>query len=128
MNGGAFPGEGDFVAAFTASNLGDVSPNTNGARCIDTGEPCDLITSTCGDGKVQKCRASGPGNDMFESTRIIATNQYEKAKELYHQPGVMLSGPVDFRMQYVDMTNYEVDLGDTTVKTCKPAMGYSFAA
>lgn len=31
------PGKGDFVAAFASSNLGDVSPNTNGAKCIDTG-------------------------------------------------------------------------------------------
>ena len=31
------PGEGDFVAAFASSNLGDVSPNTAGAACVDTG-------------------------------------------------------------------------------------------
>lgn len=33
------PGKGDFVAAFAATNLGDVSPNTKGAICIDTGAP-----------------------------------------------------------------------------------------
>ena len=32
------PGKGDFVAAFAASNLGDISPNTDGPRCIDTGK------------------------------------------------------------------------------------------
>lgn len=32
------PGKGDFVAAFAATNLGDVSPNTAGPRCIDTGK------------------------------------------------------------------------------------------
>ena len=26
-----------FIAAFASTNLGDVSPNTNGAKCIDTG-------------------------------------------------------------------------------------------
>jgi neutral ceramidase len=31
------PGKGDFVAAFASTNLGDVSPNTGGPRCIDTG-------------------------------------------------------------------------------------------
>eukprot|EP00815_Leptocylindrus_aporus_P001353 CAMPEP_0116076418 /NCGR_PEP_ID=MMETSP0322-20121206/17258_1 /TAXON_ID=163516 /ORGANISM="Leptocylindrus danicus var. apora, Strain B651" /LENGTH=294 /DNA_ID=CAMNT_0003566743 /DNA_START=98 /DNA_END=980 /DNA_ORIENTATION=- len=35
------PGRGDFVAAFASTNLGDVSPNTAGAKCIDTGLPCD---------------------------------------------------------------------------------------
>jgi hypothetical protein len=32
------PGKGLFVAAFAATNLGDVSPNTAGPRCLDTGE------------------------------------------------------------------------------------------
>ena len=39
------------MAAFPQSNAGDVSPNTAGPRCIDTGLPCDYETSTC-DGKV----------------------------------------------------------------------------
>jgi len=128
MNDEAFPGEGPFVAAFGASNLGDVSPNTKGARCIDTGKPCDILTSTCGDGKVQKCIASGPGNNMFESTSIIAHNQYRKAKELYHTAGVKLTGPVDSRFRYVDMSKYEMMVDGKKIKTCKPAMGMSFAA
>lgn len=33
-----FPGKGPFVAAFASSNLGDVSPNTAGPRCMDTGK------------------------------------------------------------------------------------------
>lgn len=32
------PGKGNFVAAFASTNLGDVSPNTNGPRCQDTGK------------------------------------------------------------------------------------------
>ena len=39
------------MAAFSQSNEGDVSPNIVGARCLDTGEECDQITSTC-NGKV----------------------------------------------------------------------------
>jgi len=35
------PGKGPFIAAFASTNLGDVSPNTAGPKCIDTGEPCD---------------------------------------------------------------------------------------
>jgi neutral ceramidase len=38
MNGNStLPGKGRFVAAFAATNLGDVSPNTAGPKCIDTG-------------------------------------------------------------------------------------------
>lgn len=70
--------QGKFVAAFAQSNCGDVSPNINGPRCIDTGLPCDLATSTC-DGRVQKCIASGPGKDMVESTKIIGERQFTKA-------------------------------------------------
>jgi hypothetical protein len=33
------PGQGKFVAAFASTNLGDVSPNTKGPKCIDTGKP-----------------------------------------------------------------------------------------
>lgn len=58
--------------------------------------------------KTEKCIASGPGKDMFESTLIIGTKQYEKAKELYASAnitGMKLSGPVDFRHQHVDMSN-----------------------
>lgn len=34
MNGAdVMPGKGSFVAAFGASNLGDVSPNIQGAKC-----------------------------------------------------------------------------------------------
>ena len=37
------PGQGEFVAAFASTNLGDVSPNINGTYCMDTGylaSPC----------------------------------------------------------------------------------------
>ncbi|CAG2240357.1 ASAH2 [Mytilus edulis] len=129
-NGGAFPSfaNGKFVAAFAQANEGDVSPNTAGPRCLDTGKPCDSPHSTC-NGRNEMCVAFGPGKDMFDSTKIIAENQYKKALELYDSAKTMLTGPVDFRHSYVDMTKVEVQLNATTkVKTCKPAMGYSFAA
>lgn len=119
---------GRYVAAFAQSNLGDVSPNTKGPHCLDSGRPCDILHSTC-HGKNELCVASGPGKDMFESTKIIGMNQFNKALELYLSNGTKLSGPVDFRHTYVDMTNVTVELNGTKqVKTCKPAMGYSFAA
>ena len=38
MNGNkTLPGKGSFVAAFASTNLGDVSPNTKGPTCVDTG-------------------------------------------------------------------------------------------
>lgn len=71
-------GRGDFVGAFASTNLGDVSPNIMGAKCQLTGAPCDLATSSCAEGK-GPCVASGPGKDMFESTKIIATRIYKGA-------------------------------------------------
>jgi neutral ceramidase len=72
------PGRGEFVGAVAASNLGDVSPNIMGPKCQISGRPCDPLTSACpkGDGY---CVASGPGRDIFESTKIIGTRIFEKA-------------------------------------------------
>ena len=61
MNGAQLPGKGPFVAAFASTNLGDVSPNTKGPHCLDTGLPCDLEHSTCS-GRTQLCVAFGPGS------------------------------------------------------------------
>ena len=79
--GGVRPGQGPFVAAFASTNLGDVSPNTEGPRCRDTGLACDTLHSTC-NGKSQQCSSSGPGDDMFDSCEIIGRKQFDKAVEL----------------------------------------------
>ena len=50
--------QGPFVAAFAQSNEGDVSPNTKGPHCLDSGIPCDILHSTC-HGKVMG--RVGPG-------------------------------------------------------------------
>lgn len=42
-----WPWQGSFVAAFASSNLGDVSPNTRGPFCANTGESCDNPQSSC---------------------------------------------------------------------------------
>ncbi|GFQ94176.1 neutral ceramidase B [Trichonephila clavata] len=128
MNGKVPIGKGPFVAAFAQANEGDVSPNTKGARCIDTGLPCDVNTSTC-NGQNEKCIAFGPGKDMFESTEIIARKQFEKAVELFESANSPISGPIGFAHQFIDMSNQTVRLNKTAnATTCKPAMGYSFAA
>jgi neutral ceramidase len=75
---------------------------------------------------------------MVESTRIIGQQQHDAARLLYDGAagtGLLdLDGPVDYRHAFVDMG--AVTLPDprrptgsnATVTTCKPAMGYSFAA
>lgn len=48
-----------FVAAFCQSNVGDTSPNTQGAFCLDSGLRCDFNHSTCND-KNELCVGRGP--------------------------------------------------------------------
>eukprot|EP00731_Ephydatia_muelleri_P030761 Em0022g275a len=128
MNGGDdLPNKGYFVGAFAQSNEGDVSPNILGPHCLDTGLPCDPVHSTC-NGRNELCVAFGPGVDMKDSTRIIGERQFEAAKALYGNATTIVSGPVDYRHQFVDMTNIKLVVNGTNVHTCPPAMGYSFAA
>lgn len=42
-----------------------------GPKCEFTGVDCDVLSSRCANHD-EKCYASGPGKDMFESTKIIA--------------------------------------------------------
>lgn len=131
INGpGSTPGMGPFVSAFASSNLGDVSPNTNGAKCIDTGLDCDGTESTC-NGRCEKCIAFGPGTngDMVESTQIIGDKQYKFAKKLMETATEDITGPVDYRHTFVDMRQVNItDSKGVKKQLCSPAMGYSFAA
>ena len=132
---GTVTGEGKFVAAFAATNLGDVSPNINGTFCMDTGLPCDNLHSTC-NGRNEMCTGRGPGKDMFDSARIIGTRQYKRAMELYTQATTIVDGTVDMRHTFVDFSKFSFPLpmnsgaGGTNgnVTTCPGAMGYAFAA
>lgn len=134
------PGRGSFVAAFGSANLGDVSPNTEGPKCIDTGESCENESSTCCDKDgnncyVQKCIAFGPGKDqkgdpdMQESTRIIGERQFQKAKELYDQAAALndlIKGPVQYKHQFVNMPEYEVKSlqAQACIKVLNPSFHY----
>lgn len=124
-------GKGSFVAAFASTNLGDVSPNTAGPKCLDTGLPCDGSTSSC-NGRCEQCIAFGPGTngDMFESTQIIGDKQYQFARKLMSEATeTIMDGPVDYRHSFVQMSALNITRPDGSwVTTCKPAMGYSFAA
>jgi neutral ceramidase len=95
----------DFVAAFAQSTPGDVTPNLN-------------LNNT------------GPGADDFESTAIIGTRQLEVALKLFDEAEEPLSGLIDFRQLYVDMSDFKVEerfTGSGTQVTCPSAYGYSFA-
>ncbi|TPX35934.1 ceramidase [Synchytrium microbalum] len=118
-----------FVAGFMQSNMGDVSPNTEGPKCLDTGLECDSVSSTC-DGRNEMCVARGPGWRIgdFESTRIIGDLQYRAAHELFHNTSISVHGAVESRLKYIDMTSVSLEVDGQQVKTCKAAMGFSFAA
>uniref|UniRef100_A0A8B9K200 Neutral ceramidase n=1 Tax=Astyanax mexicanus TaxID=7994 RepID=A0A8B9K200_ASTMX len=128
-NIGSLPGQGLFVAALASANSGDASPNTRGPYCINTGERCDYLNSSCPIGGREMCLAFGPGKDMFESTRILGENIYRKTKELYGSAEQELQGSIHAAHQWVNMTDVTVQLDSThSGKTCKPALGHSFAA
>ncbi|KAA3464855.1 neutral ceramidase [Gossypium australe] len=122
-----------FVSAFCQTNCGDVSPNTLGAFCIDTGLPCDFNHSTC-NGKNELCYGRGPGYpDEFKSTEIIGKKQFKKAVELFDKATEELKGKVGYQHAYIDFSNLQVSVpkaggGNEVVKTCPAAMGFGFAA
>lgn len=122
-------GAGQFIAGFATTNLGDVSPNTNGAKCIDTGLACDGKSSSC-NGKCQNCIAFGPGTngDMYESCKIIGDKQYQFAKQLMSTAKEQVTGPIDYRHSFVKFPGLNVTTSSGVKTLCSPAMGYSFAA
>ncbi len=94
------------VAAFAQSNCGDITPNLN-------------LNNT------------GPGADAFETTRIIAERQLEVAKGIFEKASEKISGPIDVRHVYMNLSNYAVSAeftGAGEQHTCPSAYGYAFAA
>ncbi|TFY57319.1 hypothetical protein EVG20_g8593, partial [Dentipellis fragilis] len=149
----AMPGNNTFVAGFTQggclrclighstdpirlckANVGDTSPNTLGAFCESPGESydgqaCDFNSSTCG-GTAEDCHGRGPGfrTSDFESNRIIAQYQVDGAKTLMGGSLAPVSGSVKSVHTYLNMSFHSFTLPNgTTVQTCPPAMGFSFA-
>ncbi|XP_024930395.3 neutral ceramidase 2 [Ziziphus jujuba] len=118
-----------FVGAFCQSNVGDVTPNVLGAFCTDSGKPCDFNHSSC-HGDNQLCLGRGPGYPYeILSTKIIGERQFKKAVDLFMSAAEQLSGKIDYRHVYVNITDIEVELeGNKIVKTCPAALGPGFAA
>ncbi|XP_075148861.1 neutral ceramidase-like [Haematobia irritans] len=137
------PGQGTFVGAFCSTNLGDVSPNIKGPKCSESGNPCDNLSSTCPENEGE-CIARGPGNDTFESTKIIGERLAAAALKLLTNTqgpdvnGREVVGELRCVHKFVDMPNYRYEFENETdaapidgvyfVNGCEPAMGYSFAA
>ncbi|PAV23091.1 Neutral alkaline nonlysosomal ceramidase [Pyrrhoderma noxium] len=140
----AMPGNTTFVAGFVQANVGDTSPNTDGAFCESPGEawdgqPCEFEHSTCGN-KTEDCHGRGPGFRIsdFESNRIIGELQFEGAKSVMEsslvdvaEPGAgrtKVTGPVRSVHVYLNMSFHEFTLANgSTARTCPPALGFGFA-
>uniref|UniRef100_S4R5F4 Neutral ceramidase n=1 Tax=Petromyzon marinus TaxID=7757 RepID=S4R5F4_PETMA len=65
---------------------------------------------------------------MFTHTLTIQQLKSFKTNELFSGEGRTLTGPVNSAQQWVNMTDVVVRFNSTHAKTCKPALGYSFAA
>jgi neutral ceramidase len=130
LNPGQLPGQVSVITAFSQTSEGDSSPNTLDARCELTFDFCSYNTSTCPEepNNPRLCTGRGPANEQFDDTRIIGERQYLKARELFDTASIILDGPVDYRFQWVNMSNVEVVQDGVVTTTCRPAMGYSFAA
>ncbi|KAI2617818.1 Neutral/alkaline nonlysosomal ceramidase [Hypoxylon sp. NC1633] len=137
MEGEESAAEG-FVAGFSQSNVGDTTPNTEGAWCDDgSGQMCSLENSTCADGKSQACHGRGP---LFEKLDLgiascyeIGKRQYDGARAVYDSFATSGTPVVGSTVKafhfYQNMTFWKFQLENgTEVQTCPAGLGYSFAA
>jgi neutral ceramidase len=93
-----------FIGAFAQTNAGDMSPNLN----LHPGD--------------------GPTKDEFENARIIGRRQYDAAAALATEGGTQVSGPVDSRVIYLDLSHVVVRSefsGDGQVHTTSGPAGGS---
>lgn len=100
-------GEVSFVAGFAQGNAGDMSPNLGPGI------------------------AYGPADNPFLNTRTIGTRQADKAFELFSGPRTAVTGPVDYRQRYVDMSCIELEpawRGDGWQRTWPAVVGQAFMA
>jgi neutral ceramidase len=74
----------------------------------------------------------GPGINDLDSSRIIGENQYLASLRLYQSATTLLKGPIDFRHKYFKISEKDIlprySQDGKPAKTCRPAVGYSFAA
>eukprot|EP00434_Breviolum_minutum_P029467 symbB.v1.2.026056.t2/scaffold2576.1/size75980/1 len=127
-------GRGPFVAGFGSAASGDISPNTHGSWCEVTGQSCETAQSVCYDSRGQPrnsdCLAWGPGGrNIFESTKVIGERQYLAARHIFENANTSIGNGIDYRIRYVDMTQYSFKYEDgKRGRTCPPAMSTTFGA
>jgi len=95
----------NFIAAFAQSTPGDVTPNLN-------------LNNT------------GPGKTDMDSTQIIGQRQLDVAQSLFNNASQQITGPIESRQLYIDMSNLLVRDEFTKAGaqvTCPSAYGYAFA-
>lgn len=127
-----------FVAGFSQANVGDTTPNVDGAWCDDgSGDMCSLENSTCANGRSEDCHGRGP---LFYNVDLGVTSCYEMgrrqfqgAKDLYDafdtQSTPLVGSTVKSYHFFNNMSYWEFALPNgTTVHTCPAALGNSFAA
>ncbi|KAF2502657.1 Neutral/alkaline nonlysosomal ceramidase [Lophium mytilinum] len=126
-----------FVAGFSQANVGDTTPNVEGAWCEDgSNTECNFEDSTCG-GKSQDCHGRGPyfglDDGGVKSCYEIGKRQADGALRIYNSmavSGIPISGnAVRSFHTFVDFSNFTFTLPNGTIaSTCPAAMGNSFAA
>lgn len=123
-----------FVAGFSQANVGDTTPNVQGAYCEDgSNQQCRLNDSTCG-GRSQDCHGRGPyyglNDGGAKSCYEIGKRQSDGAKSIYNSAQfTSISGKVRSFHTFVDFSNFTFTLSNgSVVTTCPAAMGNSFAA
>lgn len=128
--------DGEFVAGFSQSNVGDTSPNVLGAYCEDgSGEKCNFEDSTCNGKKL--CHGRGPffrkkdrgASSCFE----IGRRQFAGARALYDsmdEDSTAVKGSIIKSLHtFQDFSNFTFQLPNRSfATTCPAALGYSFAA
>lgn len=125
-----------FVAGFSQANVGDTSPNINGAYCEDgSNQMCSFEQSLCG-GKNEPCHGRGPfyglNDGGTKSCYEIGRRQSVAAQSLFHSlqsGGTPINGDIRSFHTFRDFGYYQFQLANgTSVQTCPGALGYSFAA
>lgn len=123
-----------FVAGFSQSNVGDTTPNVQGAYCEDgSNQQCRLNDSTCS-GRSQDCHGRGPfyglNDGGAKSCYEIGKRQADGAMSIYNAASFTpISGKVRSFHTFVDFSNFTLTLSNgSVVTTCPAAMGNSFAA
>jgi len=96
-------GRNDFVAAFAQSNAGDMTPNL----WLD---------------------GNGPTSNEYENTRLLGERQASRALSLFNGASELVSGPVDYRQQYANLSQVALRPEFGGGQTCPAALGRAFAA